>query len=90
MRGEARGRRAAEERSGRTCAAEPVAEDVRLLPADARGCRHGGVVARRQGDAGAESATIRRSARPTCFAWATSLPIRAILPAPRSISPWSI
>jgi D-alanyl-D-alanine dipeptidase len=27
---------------------EPVAEDVRLLPADARGCRHGGVVARRQ------------------------------------------
>ena len=30
---------------------EPVAEDVRLLPAEARGRRHGGVVARRQGDA---------------------------------------
>ena len=35
-----------------TCAAKAVAENVRLLPAGARGRRHGGVVAGRQGDAG--------------------------------------
>ncbi len=51
---------------------------------------HGEVVAQRQGDCRPSGATIRRSARRTCSASATSPPIPDTPPARRSISRWSI
>ena len=51
MRGEARGRAASSRRVQQELRqAKPVAEDARLLPAGARGARHGGVVAERPRD----------------------------------------
>ena len=83
MRGEARRRTGAEKHPAGTRAAKTVAENAGLLPAGARGARHGGVGAERPGDAGAKAALQSGLQQErTCSGWAISPSIPAIPPAP--------